>query len=185
MTDLITLPELKVYLGTQGAGTPAPTAADDDLLNSFIRAATPVIGNLTVVDYSVAVEGPITEVLAAGGVLSRYPVAAVTAVTTSGGADLAINAYQVELATGLVTPTYDGRFPAGTTVTYTPVADGVPENVKDATKALVAHWWRQRKGGSPTYAPNGETTFMAGMGYGVPNLVRDKLGPSLRAPHFA
>jgi hypothetical protein len=148
------------------------TSKDDDALLQLIDAATRDIQELT----GQVLPMRVTETLEDGQyVLPHAPVYALL-MTSNGSAVTA----DVDLEDGLVrSPLCGTRL-----VTYTAGWAVTPPNVVLATIELVSHWWRQRRGGAQTMVPGGESGFVPGnpSTWGIPNRVRDILGPDLRAP---
>lgn len=193
--SLVTLAEFKAWLGTTTTGAPAPSATDDTLLQSMLDAATPVIerltGPMTSTSFTESHDGEDCEV-----VLYKYPVLTITTCTeyrgsaatanvlTESTAANPIDGFQLEKETGTLIRVFAGGYPRtwwpgsrNIVVVYTAGRASVPENVKEATKELVAHWWKRRKGGSGRFAGAGAE---GGAGifvptYGVPNAVKEIL----------
>lgn len=175
--ELVSLAEVRRHLGTAGAGVPAPTAQDDVQLQGFIDAATPVIEDLA----GRVLPRPITEVITARSgtvVLTEHPVLEVLTVTLNGSP---VTGWTLHGGSGLLV----GAGLTGATVTYTAGRAAVPKNVRLAALELITYWWKQRRGGSPTFQPAGEAGLAAG---GENNggiamwRIKQILGPDLRAP---
>lgn len=183
---LTTLADAKAYLGGTATGVPT-SPAEDEQLEGLLVAATPVIEQLV----GPVLQRPVTEAVTSNGgvlTLSQYPVVAITSVTGRDGIARSLVSYPaVNLAAGLV------GAPAGSTevvtVTYTAgrvAALPVPANIRLATLELVAHWWRQRRGGSASYLPAGDDDVPVGDNGGVVMWrVKQMLGPDLRGPRVA
>jgi hypothetical protein len=209
-TPLVTLTEVKEHLlSLGGAGVPqrigaAPASqADDRALQALIDAATPVIEYYT----GPLTPRPVTETHDGDGdylMLRRYPVVSVLSVTEwrsssphvleHSTTSNRIDGYQLDPDIGEVRRVGAGGWPRcwwpgqrNVEIVYTAGQTTIPPNAKHAARELVAHWWRQRRGGTAGgLTPAGEGAFTAGggMGYGVPNRVLDILGPTRRAPEL-
>ena len=196
-TALVTLDEVKAHLNK--------TDFNDDLeLQGFIDAATPLVENMA----GPVIPRTVTEYYSGGTTtitLNSQPVQSVTSIVETYG-QTNYNLTQVTLGQGMtgfaftldpltgriVRRAYNAEamFPVGTNnvqVVYVAGRDSVPANVRLATLMLVQHLWTtsqmNRNGGRPTLG--GDDTFVPGMGFAVPNRVKELLQPSPRVPGVA
>lgn len=196
-TVLVTLDEVKAHLNK--------TDFNDDLeLQGFVDAATPLIENMagpviprTVTEYH---SGGMTSIT-----LNSQPVQSVTSIVeTYGQTNYSLT--QVELGQGMtgfaftldplmgriVRRAYNAEamFPIGNNnvkVVYVAGRNEVPANVRLATLMLIQHLWTtsqmNRNGGRPSIG--GDDNFVPGMGFAVPNRVKELLQQSPRVPGVA
>lgn len=196
-TVIVTLDDVKSHLNKTDF-------ADDLELQGFIDAATPLIENIagpviprTVVEYY---SGGTTVIN-----LNSMPVSSVTSIVETYGqtnysltqSDLGSAmsgfAFTFDSLTGrVVRRSYNAEamFPIGNNnvkVTYVTGRDTVPANIRLATLMLIQHLWStsqmNRNGGRPSLG--GDDTFVPGMGFAVPNRVKELLQPSPRVPGVA
>lgn len=196
-TVLVTLDDVKAHLNK--------TDFNDDLeLQGFIDAATPLVENLagpvvprTVVEYY---SGGTTSIT-----LNSQPVLSVTSIVETYG-QTNYNLTQVELGQGMtgfcftlnpltgqiIRRAYNAEamFPIGTNnvrVEYIAGRATVPANIRLAALMLIQHLWStsqlNRNGNRPTLG--GDDSFVPGMGFAVPNRVKELLQPSPRVPGVA
>lgn len=196
-TALVTLDDVKTHLNKVDF-------KDDDELQGFIDAATPLIENIsgptiprTVTEYY---SGGCTEIT-----LNSQPVLSIESIVeTYGQTNYPLT--QVQLGQGMtgfcftfdpltgriVRRAYNAEamFPVGNRnvkVVYTAGRASVPANVRLAALMLIQHLWStsqlNRNGGRPS--TGGDDVFTPGMGFAVPNRVKELLQPSPRVPGVA
>ena len=186
-TSLVTLADVKDYLRIS-------TTSDDTQLQDYIDAVTPVIEDIT---------GPIvnkqyTEVYD-GGVsriqVRHFPVVSVDTLTevygqtlytltqVTLGSSTSTWSYTFDASTGLIVRrafNVEAMFPIGAnnvSITYTAGRSTVPANVALAAKMTIQHLWSQtrfnRNGARPGLG--GDDIWQPGMGFAIPNRVRELL----------
>lgn len=196
---LLTLGDAKLTLGIDGT-------LDDDLLQDYVDAATPVIedlvGPVDVSDYIETYDGGATQI-----VLLHAPVTAVTEVIESLGAsyvrvlaaqdiftggDAGSFAYTLEAETGVVTRRAAGVavcFATGTRnvrVTYSAGRVDVPANIHLAAMELVRSWWQiGQQGNRPGFGEAPEMDAFTPSGYAVPSRVIELCAAQRRIPGIA
>lgn len=193
---LIDLDELKDHLNKTTPGT-----VDDAELLRFIDAVIPVIEHLV----GPVLPRTVTEVYDGGTTtlsLRSYPVLAVTRVREYSGpsyAELEAHAlgastdgYVLDAGAGLLSRGWGGPFLYGrrnVEVVYEVGRDPIEEDIRLAAKELVAHWWGWsqvgRAAGGALGALQGDGDELApttaGLGYAIPNRVKQMLAPFMRA----
>lgn len=196
-TVLVTLDEVKAHLNK--------TDFLDDLeLQGFIDAATPLIENMS----GPVIPRTVTEYYSGGTsviTLNSMPVQSITSIVeTYGQTNYSLTQSELGSAMSGFAFTFDaltGRvirraynaeamFPIGANnvkVIYVAGRDTVPANIRLAALMLIQHLWTtsqvNRNGGRPSLG--GDDTFVPGMGFAVPNRVKELLQPSPRVPGVA
>lgn len=145
-------------------------------LQVYISAATPMIEDLA----GPILPATITERHDGGSqaVALRNRPNAITSVSVGG---VAVSGWTADLTAGLVYA--GGRFAPGVQNVEVVYAVGgyVPENVRLAATALVAHMWKR----SNPQVENPEDVSPVPQGFAVPNAVVQMLAPQKRLPGFA
>lgn len=186
ITDgLITLNEARASLGWAASQT-----ADNDDLERYIEAATPIIENIT---------GPVlvksrVEAFDGGRASVLFPTrfTTVTSITENGRA---VGDYVADADKGIITK---GRIDAPdvfepgvqnvivtASVGYAANEAAVKPNVKLAARELVRFMWQQgRQANIPAFGEGPESGVVP-MGFLVPKRVQELLEPNRRLPGFA
>lgn len=160
MTGLIDLEDVKKSLGIT-------TATNDEDLQRYIDAATPVIEQKT----GPLTPGSRTYKLDGGLSVLSLPVK-FNAVTTLKENGVTITDYVADGSAGLIfggTTTVPRLFETGTRnieVTVTVGAPVIPWNVQLAARELVRHWWQLGRQGPRPQFENG--SMVVANGFGVP-----------------
>jgi hypothetical protein len=181
ITDgLITLAEARASLGWAANQT-----ADNDDLERYIEAATPVIENITgpvlVKQLTFAFNGGVESIVL------PVPFSSVVSVTENG---VAVTDYVADADKGIITAgttTAPDIFEPGIDNIVVTVSVGsatIPPNVKLAARELVRYWWQQGRqanipafGDAPPPAPNDY--------WAIPRNVQQLLQPNKRVAGFA
>jgi hypothetical protein len=171
---IISLDDARTAL--QMAPNTPPETLDD--LRLYIAAATPVIEDMV---------GPVSIRTTTQRVQKGWAFAAlydrpnsVTSVVLDDASTVPVGDYTVDLGPGIVTFNY--ALAQGATITYATGPALVPQNVRQATRELVKHWWqlgRNTRGGT---APPAEAWTPAG--FAVPRRVIELCEPSKRKDTF-
>jgi hypothetical protein len=202
-TGLVDVTDVRDYLGQNQTGAPVPSEADTRLLQQMIDAATPIIERLAgpclPTPYLERHDGEDELV-----VLYHYPVLTIDScrefrygagveTLVESTPDSPVDGYQLEAETGTLIRVFAGGFVKGwwpgsrnIEIAYTAGRADVPPNVAEATKTLIAHWWKLRRGGTgrlPGGGMEGANGFVV-PSYGVPNRVREILAGDAAAPNL-
>ena len=196
-TFLVTLEEVKKHLNKADF-------LDDEELQGFIDAATPMVENI----YGPVINRTITEYQSGGTstlVLNYLPILSITSIIeTYGQTNYTLTrvnlgdinngfAYTCDLPQGrIVRRAYnaEANFPTGrdnVQIIYVVGCASIPSNVRLGTLMLIAHLWTtsqlNRNGNRPSLG--GDDSFTPGMGFAVPNRVKEILQASPRVPGVA
>ena len=181
VNGIITLEQAKASLGI-----PAATTTNDNDIERYIEAATPVIENIT---------GPIladTRTFRIDGgtsaVLLGCRFNTVTSVTDGGEV---VTDYVADPDAGIIYSS--STFAAGVrnvavtvTVGLDLGSDGIPANVILATRELVRHWWQLgRQGNRPAFGNESMAEAVVPTGFAVPRRVIELCEPNRRIEGFA
>lgn len=196
-TALVTVDDVRTHLNMT-------TFENDAELQTFIDAATPLIDNIA----GPTINTSITEYHSGGFstiVLNRLPIVSVTSVVeTKGQTNYTLTegtlgsitngfAFTIDYTTGtIIRRAYNAEsiFADGNrniTVTYVAGRSSVPGNIRLATLMLVQHLWMtsQANSNGQRATIGGDDSFTPGMGFAVPNRVKELLQPSPRVPGVA
>jgi hypothetical protein len=160
-------------------------------LQAYIEGLTAVIENVV----GVVEEREITETIdGTGSTLCLLKTPAIALVSVSPqldyGDDLPVSQLHLDGATGIVRKRNGRWFNGGPwTVTYTAGRGAVPPTINLAARMLLQHLWRTQTASRGPVLAGGDdysvTEVVPGLGYAVPNRVRELLEPFKLPPGVA
>lgn len=181
---LVSMKDTKATLNKLGS-----VVTDDDELRGLIEAVTAAVEHLV---------GPVVRQSKVerhnGGnllVLNHRPVISVQSIVPilTGGVAHSVADVDVDGATGIVQRLDGACFVGPLRVSYTAGRAVIPAAIREAALIIIKHLWdlqrRPSTGGRPQPDSSGETSYVPGLGYALPNRALEQLAPYRRAPMVA